>query len=106
MSSELMHGLRRIEDVFHSSLVEFNMCRAELYEEALKNREARLSDSGALIVYTGKHTGRSANDKFIVRDSDTDSIIDWGEINRPFDEDDYFELRDKFFDYIDQFCTT
>ena len=102
MSSELMHGLRRIEDVFHSSLVELNMCRAELYEEALKNREARLSDSGALIVYTGKQTGRSANDKFIVRDSDTDSIIDWGEINRPFDEDDYFELRDKFFDYIEK----
>ena len=80
MSSELMHGLRKIEDVFHSSLVEFNMCRAELYEEALRNREARLSDSGALIVYTGKHTGRSANDKFIVRDSDTDLIIDWGRL--------------------------
>lgn len=102
MSSGLMHGLKRIEDTFDPAFVEFNMCRAELYEEALRNREAKLSDSGALIVYTGKHTGRSANDKFIVLDSETESLIDWGDINRPFDEDDYFDLREKFFDYIEK----
>jgi len=102
MSSELMHGLRKIEDTFDNSLVKFNMCRAELYEEALSNKEAKLSDSGALLVYTGKNTGRAANDKFIVLDSETESLIDWGVVNKPFDEDDYFELREKFFDYIEK----
>lgn len=62
--------------------VRYNYTPAELYEEALKNGEARLTDKGALVALTGHHTGRSAQDKFVVRDSETDGQI-WWDNNKP-----------------------
>ena len=54
-----------------------NHCAAELFEIAVKNGEGRISDSGSLVVSTGSHTGRSPNDKFIVRDGMTENAIWW-----------------------------
>jgi phosphoenolpyruvate carboxykinase (ATP) len=63
-----------------------NLEAAQLYEEALRNGEARLSADGALVVDTGQHTGRSPRDKVIVRDRDTEGTIWWsnnGSMSRP-----------------------
>jgi phosphoenolpyruvate carboxykinase (ATP) len=63
-----------------------NLEAASLYEEALRNAEARLSADGALVVDTGQHTGRSPRDKVIVRDADTEATIWWsnnGAMSRP-----------------------
>ncbi|MEP3673770.1 MAG: phosphoenolpyruvate carboxykinase (ATP), partial [Hyphomicrobiales bacterium] len=57
--------------------VHWNYGAAELYDRALKNREGELTADGALAVDTGQHTGRSAQDKFIVRDANTEDKIWW-----------------------------
>ena len=50
-----------------------NLKTAQLYEKALINKEAKLSDKGVLVAYTGTKTGRSANDKFIVKNKETEN---------------------------------
>jgi phosphoenolpyruvate carboxykinase (ATP) len=54
-----------------------NMREAELIEAIIRRDEGRLAASGAVVVETGQHTGRSAEDKYIVRDSETDQAIWW-----------------------------
>ena len=61
--------------------VHYNLTEPELYEEALARREAKLTVDGALAVVTGQHTGRSAKDKYIVRDEITDGRIWWDNNN-------------------------
>ena len=55
----------------------WNLSVPQLYEEALRRHEGALSKDGPLVVLTGKHTGRSASDKFIVRDGETDGKVWW-----------------------------
>jgi phosphoenolpyruvate carboxykinase (ATP) len=62
--------------------VRYNFGAAALYEEALRRGEARLTAHGALVAETGQHTGRSAKDKFVVRDANTDAQV-WWEGNKP-----------------------
>src|SRR3546814_6658922 len=59
---------------------------ASLYEESLKRNEGQLAEGGALVVLTGKHTGRSPKDKFIVREAATEGDIWWGDVNVAIDE--------------------
>ena len=61
----------------------WNLGTAQLYEESLRRGEGKLASDGPLVVTTGKHTGRSANDKFTVRDDTTENTVDWGKTNRP-----------------------
>ncbi|MCR5857282.1 phosphoenolpyruvate carboxykinase [Mesorhizobium sp. J428] len=57
--------------------VRYNLGAAELYEAAIRLGEAHLSAEGALVVYTGQHTGRSPKDKFVVRDGNTEGKVWW-----------------------------
>jgi len=66
---------------FEAARVHANWGEAALYEAALRRGEAEVGSQGALIVQTGKHTGRSAQDKFIVRDAETEDAV-WWETNR------------------------
>ena len=60
-----------------------NYGTAQLVEHALKKGEGQLTKDGALLVDTGKFTGRSVKDKYVVRDSVTETTINWGAINQP-----------------------
>lgn len=58
-----------------------NPSSAYFIEESIRQGIAQFSNTGALVVKTGKHTGRAAQDKFIVKDSTTESTVDWGKVN-------------------------
>ena len=66
-----------------------NLPVAILTEKALARGEGTLSNTGALVVKTGKYTGRSANDKFIVDTPAVHDEIAWGKVNRPIDKATY-----------------
>ena len=77
-----------------------NLSNQELISEALKNNEGVLAANGALSTITGLRTGRSPNDRFIVKESSTETQIDWGDINKPFEEDKFHALWNKVSSYL------
>ncbi|MGL4488027.1 MAG: phosphoenolpyruvate carboxykinase, partial [Rhizobiaceae bacterium] len=81
-----------VNDAAH---VYYNLGEAELYEQALARKEARIAAGGALVALTGQHTGRSAKDKFIVRDANTERQI-WWDNNKPMDPAAFERLHADF----------
>lgn len=73
---------------------------ALLVEEAIKNKEGFLSDKGALVVETGKYTGRSPDDKFIVDTEEVHDKIAWGKINVPISEEKFNNIKSKVLAYL------
>src|SRR5690606_14789076 len=80
--------------------VRANLGTAALVEEALANCEGRLAKHGPLVVETGKHTGRSAKDKFIVRDAETENTVWWGKTNVPMTPENFATLKADFMDAL------
>jgi len=75
--------------------VAYNLEPAQLYEEALRRGEAKLTAHGALVATTGQHTGRSARDKFVVRDAATENEV-WWDNNKPMTPAHFEALRADF----------
>ncbi len=73
-----------------------NLGTAALVEEAIRNGEGRMAKYGPLVVETGKHTGRSAKDKFIVRDAETENTVWWGKVNVPMTPEHFANLKADF----------
>ncbi|XWN35738.1 MAG: phosphoenolpyruvate carboxykinase (ATP) [Roseivirga sp.] len=73
---------------------------AALIEEAIKNQEGVLSQEGALVCNTGKFTGRSPQDKFIVQDQETRDTIWWGPINTPLAPEQFDRLYYKVTQFL------
>jgi phosphoenolpyruvate carboxykinase (ATP) len=71
----------------------WNLSPSALYEEAVRRGEGQIAAHGPLVCRTGQHTGRSPNDKFIVRDSATDGTVAWGGVNRPMSQAQFNTLR-------------
>jgi phosphoenolpyruvate carboxykinase (ATP) len=77
--------------------ISWNLGTARLVESALANGEGILAKDGPLVVETGQHTGRSATDKFIVRDAETENTIHWGKTNVAMDPAHFAALKADFF---------
>jgi phosphoenolpyruvate carboxykinase (ATP) len=71
-----------------------------LYEEAIRRGEAQLAVNGPLVARTGQHTGRSPNDKFVVKEPSSDKHIHWGAVNRPFEEAKFDALHLDMMSYV------
>jgi phosphoenolpyruvate carboxykinase (ATP) len=80
---ERARGLER--DGITTDRVRWNLSAAALYEEAVRRNEGLIAAEGPLTCRTGAHTGRSPNDKFVVREGSCEAEIDWGKVNRPMD---------------------
>ncbi len=78
----------------------WNIGTAKLVEAAIWRGEGRLSSSGALAVLTGKYTGRSPEDKFIVDDAESRSKVAWGHVNKGFTEDQFSRLYSRMLAYL------
>ena len=82
------HGLRNPGTVY------WNLTPAELVEHAVQRREGILVEGGPFNAVTSPHTGRSPNDKFVVRDESTEADVWWGKVNQPISPEHYAALRE------------
>ncbi|MEO1235964.1 MAG: phosphoenolpyruvate carboxykinase (ATP) [Planctomycetota bacterium] len=81
--------------------VQRNLSPAALYEEAIRHEPgATIADSGALIAYSGEKTGRSPNDKRVVRQPDSEDDVWWGPINIPIEDRTFQMNRRRAVDYL------
>ena len=76
-----------------------NLSVPALIEHAIRNGEGQLAANGALVAHTGKRTGRSPSDKFIVGNAATAETVDWGPVNQPIDQDRYDVLHERVVEY-------
>ncbi|QCK15952.1 phosphoenolpyruvate carboxykinase (ATP) [Mangrovivirga cuniculi] len=82
-------------DIDRAGQVFWNLTPAELVEHALNNDEGKLTDTGALMCDTGKFTGRSPKDRFVVEDEKTKDSVWWGDINIPISPDHFDKIYKK-----------
>ncbi|MGY3715350.1 phosphoenolpyruvate carboxykinase (ATP) [Sutcliffiella cohnii] len=73
----------------------------QLVEKVLERKEGTLSATGAVLATTGKYTGRSPKDKFIVQDEISKDKVDWGKVNQPISEDVFDALYNKVVHYLE-----
>ena len=94
-SNASCHGLDAQGFATHAEL-HWNLGTAPLIELAVARHEGLLSKHGAFVVETGAHTGRSANDKFIVRDAVTEDAIWWGKTNKAITPSQFAAIKADF----------
>ncbi|CAN5802784.1 phosphoenolpyruvate carboxykinase (ATP) [soil metagenome] len=93
------HGLD-MQGLAPSGEVHWNLVAPELFQEAVRRGEGRFADMGPFVAVTAPHTGRSPNDKFVVRESATEADVDWGKVNQPIEEDRFELLLEDMREYL------
>jgi phosphoenolpyruvate carboxykinase (ATP) len=96
---ERAHGLEAL-GIVRSGRVHWNLSPAALYEEAIRRGEGIIAAEGPLVARTGHHTGRSPNDKFVVREASSDQHVHWGSVNRPIEEAHFDALHRDMMAYV------
>jgi phosphoenolpyruvate carboxykinase (ATP) len=81
------------QGVQSSKPVHFNLSVAALYEHAIRRQEGVIAEEGPLVCRTGAHTGRSPNDKFVVKEPSSEAHVWWGKVNRPMEAAAFDVLR-------------
>ncbi len=95
-----VHIPNEIKPLLQGSHVQVQLSVPQLVEKVLKRKEGTLTSTGAICVSTGKYTGRSPQDKFIVMEESTKNKIDWGTTNQPISEEIFKNLFHKVLDYL------
>ncbi len=73
----------------------WNLNTPLLYEQAIRGNEGLVAHMGPLVVSTGERTGRSPNDKFVVKEPSSESTLWWGKVNKPFESEKFEALLKK-----------
>ena len=89
------HGIVNVARVY------WNLSIPALYEEAVRRREALISADGPLVCRTGQHTGRSPNDKFIVREPSSEDKVWWSKVNRAIDPAQFDAVHQRMLNYCE-----
>jgi len=90
------HNISNKKDIY------WNIGAEILYEHSLKNKSGIISKGGALVVETGIHTGRSANDKFMVVEDSSQDNIWWGKVNAALSEENFDKIHGKILAYLNE----
>ena len=80
--------------------VHWNYGAAALYEHAVRRGEGQVAENGPLVCLTGVHTGRSPNDKFLVREPSTADNVWWGQVNRDITPEQFAAVRRRMLDAL------
>ncbi|HLR81226.1 MAG TPA: phosphoenolpyruvate carboxykinase (ATP) [Bacillota bacterium] len=89
-----------IKEILKHENLQNNLSVPRLVEKILSRKEGVMTATGAVCSTTGKYTGRSPHDKFIVKDEISDKYVEWGKVNKPIDEDIFDRLYKKVIDYL------
>lgn len=92
---EELYGLVNVKEVYR------NLPVSRLYEEVIRNGEGVISENGAIAVLTGKYTGRTPENRFIVKQEPSETDIDWGKINKPFPPESFYKLYHRLLAYLE-----
>lgn len=93
---------KKVQNILDKKSSLFQQSTTQLYKKILNNNEGELTELGAINAKTGKYTGRSPKDKFIVNEPSYRDDIDWGNINQPIEEDIFLKLYDKVLNYLNE----
>jgi phosphoenolpyruvate carboxykinase (ATP) len=89
-----LHGLRT------SGRVQWHLSAAALYEHAVRRGEGELAKDGPLVCRTGAHTGRSPNDKFVVKEPSSEGHVHWGKVNKAIEQAKFDALKRDMLGYL------
>ncbi|MGE5361058.1 MAG: phosphoenolpyruvate carboxykinase (ATP) [Bacteroidales bacterium] len=99
MSTRVLPALES-HGIVNAARINWSLNAPALYEEAVRRREGLIAADGPLVCRTGHHTGRSANDKFIVREPSSEARVWWGKVNRGIDEAHFDAVHRRMLQYL------
>ncbi|HDR3341525.1 TPA: phosphoenolpyruvate carboxykinase (ATP), partial [Bacillus anthracis] len=89
-----------LHELLNGSNAQIQLSVPQLVEKALMRNEGKLTSTGAVSASTGKYTGRSPKDKFIVKEASVADKIAWGAVNQPISEEHFNKLYTKVLEYL------
>src|SRR5690625_3096732 len=89
-----------IKDISSKNILHENLSVPMLVEKVLSREEGVMSSTGAIRATTGKYTGRSPKDRFIVKDEVSEDLVDWGSINQPISEEAFKKLYNRTINHL------
>ena len=89
-----------LHELLNGSNAQIQLSVPQLVEKVLMRNEGKLTSTGAVSASTGKYTGRSPKDKFIVKEASVADKIAWGAVNQPISEEHFNKLYTKVLEYL------
>ncbi len=83
-----------------SNHINYQLSSHQLTEQSIQRGDGILNNTGALVINTGKFTGRSPKDKFTVKDALTETTVNWNDFNIPLEEKYFFQLKEKMLAHL------
>ena len=92
-ATSAIHGNLAGQGLAPSGKVHWNHVAPTLIQHAIERKEGQLADMGPFVAVTKPHTGRSPNDKFVVKEPASEADVDWGKVNQPITPEHFAALR-------------